>query len=112
MYLRNATERPSELVPLLESLLTSILPCLLFAGILLECTRPFRSQLSWMVFVQDDFFYYLKIAQNFAHGRGSTFNGVVPTNGYHPLWFLLLSILSSFTTSPKLILGFIAFEAF
>ena len=112
MYLRDTAERPSALLPLLERRLNSILPWLLFAGILLVCTRPFRSELSWMVFVQDDFFYYLKVAQNFAHGAGSTFNGIVRTNGYHPLWFLLLSILCWFTTSPKLILGFIAFVAF
>ncbi len=60
----------------------------------------------------DDFFYYLKIAQNFAHRAGSTFNGIVPTNGYHPLWFLILSVLSRFTDSPRIILGFVAASAF
>jgi hypothetical protein len=39
-------------------------------------------------FFADDAFYYLKIAQNVARGRGSTFDGSVPTNGYHPLWEL------------------------
>lgn len=34
----------------------------------------------------DDFFYYLVVAQNIATGKGSTFNGLVATNGYHPLW--------------------------
>ena len=28
--------------------------------------------------------YYLKVAQNLAHGHGSTFNGLVRTNGYQP----------------------------
>jgi hypothetical protein len=40
---------------------------------------------------QDDAFFYLSIARNFAAGRGSSFDGVHPTNGYHPLWMLLLS---------------------
>ena len=44
-------------------------------------------------YYQDDFFYYLKVAQNIAeHGR-STFNGLQLTNGYHPLWMLLLVAL-------------------
>jgi hypothetical protein len=37
----------------------------------------------------DDAFYYFGIARNVAHGHGSTFDGVDPTNGYHPLWMLM-----------------------
>jgi hypothetical protein len=61
-----------------------------------------------MTYVQDDFFYYLKIAQNLARGSGSTFNGLVSTNGYHPLWMFFLAILSWFTNKPQIIFGFIA----
>ncbi len=42
--------------------------------------------------VQDDAFYYIKIAQFLASGHGSTFNGLVFTNGYHPLWMACLVI--------------------
>jgi hypothetical protein len=38
----------------------------------------------------DDGYYYLKIAQSIAQGRGSTFDGAGLTNGYHPLWLLIL----------------------
>lgn len=38
----------------------------------------------------DDSFYYLVVARNVAHGLGSSFDGVEPTNGYHPLWLWLL----------------------
>lgn len=38
----------------------------------------------------DDAFYYFEIARNIANGSGSTFDGVNATNGYHPLWLLLL----------------------
>ena len=38
----------------------------------------------------DDSFYYLKVARNFVDGRGLTFDGVEPTNGFQPLLFLLL----------------------
>lgn len=41
----------------------------------------------------DDFFYYLQIARNLAEGVGSTFDGVNPTNGYHPLWMLVVTAL-------------------
>ncbi len=38
----------------------------------------------------DDAFYYFGVARHVAEGGGSTFNGLDPTNGYHPLWLLLL----------------------
>lgn len=40
-------------------------------------------------FVRDDAYYYFKVAQNISEGRGSTFDGINPTNGYHPLWMLV-----------------------
>jgi hypothetical protein len=48
---------------------------------------------------RDDFYYYLKVAQNLAHGRGSTYNGIVSTNGYHPLYFLVIAAICRFTNS-------------
>jgi len=39
----------------------------------------------------DDSFYYFEIAQRFARGQGSTFDGIHYTNGYHPLWMWLAS---------------------
>ncbi|MCC5952340.1 MAG: hypothetical protein JJU45_09620 [Acidimicrobiia bacterium] len=40
-------------------------------------------------FTFDDAFYYFGIARNLAEGAGSTFDGINPTNGYHPMWLLL-----------------------
>ncbi len=40
-------------------------------------------------FIRDDAYYYYKVAQNISEGYGSTFDGIHPTNGYHPLWLLL-----------------------
>jgi hypothetical protein len=37
----------------------------------------------------DDTYFYLQVAWNFARGMGSTFNTIMPTNGYHPLWMLI-----------------------
>jgi hypothetical protein len=39
-------------------------------------------------FVQDDSYFYMQVASNIARGNGSTFLGITPTNGYHPLWML------------------------
>ena len=39
-------------------------------------------------FTRDDAYYYFKVAQNVSEGHGSTFDGINPTNGYHPLWML------------------------
>jgi len=46
-------------------------------------------------FVHDDAFYYFGIACNWSRGQGSTFDGINPTNGYHPLWQLLLIPMGS-----------------
>src|SRR5512135_1533296 len=40
-------------------------------------------------FIRDDAYYYFKVAQNISEGHGSTFDGIHPTNGYHPLWMLV-----------------------
>lgn len=52
--------------------------------------------------LSDDAFYYFKIARNIVEGRGSTFDGIVPTNGYHPLWMLcVVGIYSLGSASPE-----------
>ncbi len=40
-------------------------------------------------FARDDAYYYFKVAQNITEGRGSAFDGINITNGYHPLWMLV-----------------------
>jgi hypothetical protein len=52
----------------------------------------------------DDGFYYLKIAEHIARGAGSTFDGVNPTNGYHPLWLLCLVPIFWLTSAPDVAL--------
>jgi hypothetical protein len=48
---------------------------------------PSKSLLNW--YITDDAFYYFKVAQNIAEGHGITFDGIAPTNGFHPLWMLV-----------------------
>ena len=47
--------------------------------------------------VADDAFYYFTIARQFAAGHGATFDGLAPTNGFHPLWLLLLTPVFALT---------------
>lgn len=56
------------------------------------------------IYFLDDSYFYLKIAQNIALGFGSTFDRVNLTNGYHPLWLILLSgyyLLTEFLTKSN-----------
>lgn len=54
------------------------------------------------LFLPDDAFYYFQIAENMAAGFGSTFDRINPTNGFHPLWLLVLSLLALFQPGKEL----------
>lgn len=98
----------SETAPGWLTQATGYAPLLLAASVVLAAVRAALSGKSWMIFFEDDFYYYLKVAQNLAHGSGSTFNGIVATNGYHPLWMLLLTAFSRFSSQPHTIFLFVA----
>ena len=38
----------------------------------------------------DDAYYYFEVARSLVSGQGSSFDGLLATNGYHPLWLLAL----------------------
>lgn len=42
--------------------------------------------------LSDDIYYYLSLAQNFVQGNGIVFNLGSPTNGFHPLYFVVSTI--------------------
>ena len=48
---------------------------------------PANSLVNW--YDNDDGFFYFKAAQNIVAGKGVTFDGINPTNGFHPLWMLI-----------------------
>lgn len=50
--------------------------------------------------VPDDAYYYFTIARNIAAGHGTTFDGLTPTNGFHPLWMAMIVPLWAFTNQP------------
>jgi hypothetical protein len=45
--------------------------------------------LDW--YSSDDGFLYFQVARNLAAGHGFTFDGINPTNGFHPLWLFVLT---------------------
>jgi hypothetical protein len=51
--------------------------------------------------VVDDAAYYMNTAQNMARGLGMTFDGIHPTNGFHPLWLLMLVPLFLYHGTPE-----------
>ncbi len=70
-------------------------------GVAIQMALITRS-LSYLIttVLPDDAFYYFDIARSIVAGHGSTFNGIDPTNGFHPLWLLvLLPIFKFFYTT-------------
>jgi hypothetical protein len=64
------------------------LPVVLFAILL---TRSYALQAVYdLPDVVDDSFYYIVVARNIVETGLSTFDGVSLTNGYHPLWMMIL----------------------
>ncbi len=102
----------SQVSRLPETSVVDLLSILLFASIAALLIRPIFSRLPWTSLVQDDFFYYLVVAQNVIHGHGSTFNGIVATNGYQPLWFAVILAVNAVTQNPHLIVAFVALSTF
>ncbi len=59
----------------------------------------------------DDSFYYFQIAYNLASGNFSTFDGgITQTNGYHPLWLLLITPFYWVFDKEAALFGIKAFE--
>lgn len=50
-------------------------------------------------FIVDDGYFYPEIARHIVQGQGSTFNGILPTNGYHPLWMIVCCAGAWITTA-------------
>jgi len=69
---------------------TLILVVLVGALVLRYTITPVE-ELAARYVLYDDAFYYLKIAENLVASGESSFDGINETNGYHPLWLLVLS---------------------
>lgn len=58
----------------------------------------------YLAYFDDDFFYYLVTAKNTLKYGYVTFNGIVPTNGFHPLWFGIILILQGIFDDPSFVI--------
>lgn len=81
------------------------LPLILVATLLLSIPFHLRPD----NFVVDDGYFYPEIARYIVHGQGSTFNGIMPTNGYHPLWMLVCVAAARITSASSPLLQILAF---
>lgn len=76
-------------------LLLTLLPALVVAF-----ANP-NTILDW--YSSDDGFYYFQVARNLAAGQGFTFDGLNPTNGFHPLWLFMIMPLFLFAPLSPLL---------
>lgn len=84
----------------------------LHIGLALLIAAPFvvfavalaRSDHAWLVQqVPDDAFYYLEVGQRIADGDGVSFDGLNATNGFHPLWQGVVSVLALVWSGDSLV---------
>jgi len=87
-----------------EKLEIFLLIAILVLGLLPRLVFLFRGPYSIVRVLPDDCFYYLKTSQYIAAGAGSTFDGLHLTNGYHPLWMLIMAPLAFFLHNPLALL--------
>jgi len=71
-----------------DSFATILVLIALSSLFLIAAIGPVRSTL--LNFIPDDAFYYFELARRMALGQGPTVDGINRTNGYHPLWLLVL----------------------
>ncbi len=59
-----------------------------------------HADLEILAFFEDDFFYYLETSKNFILYGFPSVDLQTPTNGYHPLWFIIITILQIPSKNP------------
>jgi 4-amino-4-deoxy-L-arabinose transferase-like glycosyltransferase len=76
-------------------------------AVLLTCALALRLWTAWsdldnllLHATSDDAYYYLQIARNLATGHGASFDGETPTNGFHPLWLLIVAGVQAVVHDP------------
>ena len=71
---------------------------------LFVCTQFLHHSVYWLLgYVADDAFYYLQTARHLAENGHSTFDGINPTNGYHPGWMFIMVLCAKIVHSRVLL---------
>ena len=85
----HTTETSGRTKSVASLLVSRTVPSLLAVLTFIYLLLPFQSQ-AYPEMFQDDFFYYALTARHILAGHGSTFDGSHMTNGYHPLWMVVV----------------------
>ena len=72
-------------------------------GILSHILFIDRTPLALAGYLQDDSYVYFEIAKNIASGQGPVVNPNIPTNGYHPLYVVVITPIYLLVNSSDLI---------
>lgn len=81
---------------------TKVLAFVLAVGLLPRLIFLLAGESTLVSVIPDDAFYYFKTAVNIVAGNGPTFDGIHSTNGFHPLWMLLLLPIAALTDNPEI----------
>jgi hypothetical protein len=77
--------------------------CLLLVPLLLRsytvAITPIEHLSDVTEYIFDDGYYYLTLAANLVQSGRSSFDGISATNGYQPLWLMLLTIVAGLTSA-------------
>jgi hypothetical protein len=84
--------------------LPAALMVLLLIGLVPRIAVALLPERSFVSIVVDDAAYYLQLAKEFGQHGVPTMDGVHITNGFHPLWLLVLTPLTWVVDSPMLLL--------
>lgn len=63
-------------------------------GVALVCLSLDKSLSHFLI---EDMFYYLTAARNLIAGKGASLDGIHPTNGFHPLWLMIVAGITLLT---------------
>lgn len=74
-----------------------LLVLLLGQSILAKYFLPENNMGNNNFFLEDDLFYYFEIAKNFYSTHHFSFDEITYTNGFHPLWQLILILFYGLT---------------
>lgn len=85
-------------LPLSDGDMQTFIPIWLWTGVTLALVARLAVawspvETSFALSVPDDAYYYFTIARNWAAGAGISFDGLAPTNGFHPLWLVVITPL-------------------
>lgn len=80
-----------------------ILFCFFLIALIFRLIIIFQPAESLVSFNGDDMYYYLEIAQNIILKNSVSFDGIHPTNGFHPIYLLLLLPIVKLTLNNQLL---------